>query len=302
MSIHHTRLISEEGVTYKRKRRNLSKDLKSEVFDPLEIEKICEYFDQHLDQHDMDRLGEKLATESKINIQTWDHDNIQWQKETVKEIETLQKPIFFRHKVRVPEPSLNCSGGEKVHAVVFSGKIEMVLNENGEIPEPKRVRKPWSMTDQAEETDLTSDYWQIVQQNFLQWDDIKRSERPYHAGNSVILSQNSAVSIAHMHQWIFWNLASKGTKLYLMYPVHHSVRQHTYSVKTPRINLEEFLEKGTIGRISSSDDIVGAPQFLIAPSFTSHHVITANRSGKGYWGSGGFGSVNNLTNEAYTGR
>jgi len=271
------------------------------VFDRTEIEQLWAYFDQRLDQPALVRLGEKMVAESKTNIQTWDQANPQWQTDKAKEIETLKKPIFFRHNVSVPKPALECSG--KVNNVVFSGQRETVLNENGEIPEPKRGKKPWSMTDRAEKTDLDSEYWQTLQKNFLRWDDLQYSPRPYHVGNSVILSQNQAVSTAHVHQWMFWNLASKGTKLYLMYPIDPpSGDPLVYSVKTPKLDLEPFLQQGTIGRISRDDSLPDAPQFLIAPSFMSHHVITANRRGKGYWGSGGFGSVHGLTNERYRGR
>jgi hypothetical protein len=277
--------------------------LYSEVFDRAEIEQLCAYFDQRLDQPALKRLGEKMVTESKINIQTWDQDNLQWQKDKAKEIETLKKPIFFRHNVSVPKPALKCSEGGKVRNVVFSGQMETVLNENGEIPDPKRGKKPWSMTDRADETDLDSEYWQTLQKNFLRWDDLQSSPRPYHAGNSVILSQNRAVSTAHVHQWMFWNLASKGTKLYLMYPIDPpSGDPLVYSVKTPKLDLDSFLQQGTIGRISRDDSLPDAPQFLLAPSFMAHHVVTANRSGEGYWGSGGFGSVHGLTNERYTGQ
>ena len=104
---------------------------------------------------------------------------------------------------------------------------------------------------------------------------------------------------------MFWNLASKGTKLYLMYPLEPPTKTKrggrlVYNVKTPKLGLEEFMEHGTIGRISSELD--NAPQFLIAPSFTSHHVITANRHGEGYWGSGGFGSISGSENLKYEGK
>ena len=112
-----------------------------------------------------------------------------------------------------------------------------------------------------------------------------------------------------MHQWMFWKLASKGTKLYMMYPVDHDPEKTKYNVRTPRLGFYEFLAKGFIGRISCEEPGVeqenckkGA-RFLIAPTFFSHHVITSNvEENPVYFGSGGFGSLDdNLENKNFRG-
>ena len=129
-----------------------------------------------------------------------------------------------------------------------------------------------------------------------------------------------------MHQWMFWNLASKGTKLYLMYPVDHDPEKTKYNVRTPRLGFSEFIAKGFIGRISCEETgeegggdgggdekktTAGGEQencqkgarFLIAPTFFSHHVITSNlEKNPVYFGSGGFGSLDaNLENKNFRG-
>mmetsp|Transcript_25833 Transcript_25833/g.36534 ORF Transcript_25833/g.36534 Transcript_25833/m.36534 type:complete len:330 (+) Transcript_25833:72-1061(+) len=295
-------------------RLNPSVALTSDHFTQFEIEAVCAYFDHLIDQDSLDALSHKMETESKTNVQEWKAGDIEWQKKKLEDIETKsRRPVFFRHSVPLPSPAPErCKAAgvakrKKVSAVVFDGRKETVLNENGEIPPVKPGKKPWSLTDVAETTDLKSRYWTAVQQNFLRWDHLKdEADVSHHTGNSVILSQNRAVSVAHVHQWMFWNLASKGTKLYLMYPLEPPTKKTkrggrlVYNVKTPKLGLEEFMEHGTIGRISSELD--NAPQFLIAPSFTSHHVITANRHGEGYWGSGGFGSISSSENLKYEGK
>lgn len=309
-------ISSEKTVKYNSRRRYhvnkqnclvLSEAFQSSYFTQFEIEAICQYFNQRVTQEFLEELGKKMVDDSKTNVKQWDAKDKDWQKKVLQEVEKSQRPVFFRHDVSVPKPTLSCSeqneeGSKKVCAVVFNGKIKTVLDKDGNIPKRTRDGPAWSMTDRAEMTNLTDPYWKTVQENFLQWDDIKDSEEPYHAGNSVILSQNTAVSEAHVHQWMFWNLVSEGTKLYLMYPIQKPdvTEGDVYNVKTPKESMSNFLKYGAIGRISS--EIEGAPKFLVAPSFTSHHVITANRSVEGYWGSGGFGSVTQLENAKYQGR
>ena len=299
------------GLRYKFDGKNCqeqSEELNSDYFTRFEVEAICEYFNKRVTQEFLNKLGKKMADDSKNNVKQWDAENKKWQKKVLQEVERSRKPVFFRHNVSVPAPTLSYSknnkeGNKKVSAVVFNGQMKTVLDENGDIPKRTRGSLAWSMTDRAEMTNLTDPYWQTVQDKFLQWDDIKDSTQPHHAGNSVILSQNTAVSGAHVHQWMFWNLVSRGTKLYLMYPIEKpdGTQGDVYNVKTPKMDdTNDFLKYGTIGRISS--EIEGAPRFLVAPSFTSHHVITANRSETGYWGSGGFGSVTQLENAKYKGR
>jgi hypothetical protein len=291
----------------RKNRQVLSQDFQSEHFTRFEVEAICQYFKQRVTPDFLDQLGQKMVADSKTNVKQWNADDVGWQKTILKEVEESRQPFFFRHNVKVPKPTLhrsknNGKGHKKISAVVFNGQKKTVLDEDGNIPKRTRDGPAWSMTDRVETTNLTDPYWKTVQKNFLMWDDIRDSEYPYHAGNSVVLSQNTAVSEAHVHQWMFWNLVSEGTKLYLMYPIKKPevTQSFKYNVKTPKMDkTDDFLKLGTIGRISSEID--DAPRFLIAPGFTSHHVITANRKEGGYWGSGGFGSVTQLKNADYKG-
>ena len=157
-------------------------ELKSEVFSEKEVAELCEYFNQMLDQDDIENLGKKLITFESENVQDWEADDVEWQKQTVQKIERTRTPGFFRHSVQdIPLPPV-----PQNTVRVFDGRIKNLEHSIGK-PVPKG-EKPISLTDASEQTNMDDAYWKTVQENFLQWDQIRQAKEEKdkeHAGNSV---------------------------------------------------------------------------------------------------------------------
>ena len=103
----------------RKNRMVLSQDFQSEYFTRFEVEAICQYFKQRFTPDFFNQLGKKMIADSKNVVRQWNAEDVRWQKTILKEVEESRQPIFFRHNVTVPKPTLGST--QKILQVSDSG-------------------------------------------------------------------------------------------------------------------------------------------------------------------------------------
>ncbi len=97
----------------------------------------------------------------------------------------------------------------------------------------------------------------------------------------------------------FWNLAWCGSKLYLLWDPYEAMAKNVIKqkgglmgIRTAKLSLQSFLSlsSGRIAVISDAISSVVTGNFIVIPSWFSHHVFTiaVPRNAECYAGLGGF--------------